>query len=50
MEIFMNEFEFSKHALDMIDERAISKEWISETINDPDLTEFISDEELHYIK
>lgn len=46
----MNEFEFSKHALDMIYERGINKDWISDTINDPDLTEFISDEELHYIK
>jgi hypothetical protein len=49
MEICMDEFEFSKHALDKIDERAISKDWISDTINNPDYIEFISNEELHYI-
>jgi hypothetical protein len=50
MEIFMNEFEFSKHAIDMIYERGINMDWISDTIKAPDHTEFISDEELHYIK
>ncbi|MBM2815562.1 MAG: hypothetical protein HW421_2324 [Ignavibacteria bacterium] len=34
----------------MIIEREIPESWISDAINAPDYTEFISNEELHYIK
>ncbi len=46
----MDDFEYSKHTVDMIIEREIQESWISDTITTPDYTEFVSDEELHYIK
>ncbi len=46
----MDDFEYSKHAMDMIIEREIDKRWISDTITKPDYTKFVSEEEFHYIK
>ena len=46
----MDEFEYSKHTVDMIIERDLQENWIFETINNPDFTEFVSNEELHYFK
>ncbi len=46
----MEEFEYTKHTIDMIFERDIKDNWISDTIISPDYTEFVSNEELHYIK
>jgi hypothetical protein len=46
----MKNIEFSKHALDMIKERDIQEHWISDTIENPDFLEYISDNEIHYIK
>lgn len=46
----MDNFEYSKHTVDMIIEREIRESWISDTITTPDYTEFVSEEELHYIK
>jgi len=46
----MDDFEYSKHAMDMIIERKIDKRWISDTITKPDYTKFVSEEEFHYIK
>jgi hypothetical protein len=46
----MDDFEYSKHTIDMILEREIQENWTSDTITTPDYTEFVSDIELHYIK
>jgi len=46
----MDDFDYSKHAIDMIIEREIQERWVSDTINYPDFTEFKSEDELHYIK
>lgn len=43
-------FEFSKHALDVIDERKIDKSWVIQTIESPDDYILISTNEVHYIK
>ena len=44
------EYEFSAHALDMLSERAISEEWVSDALNSPDRTEVGEDYNIHYIK
>lgn len=46
----MDDFKYSKHTVDMIHEREIQENWISDTIAIPDFTEFVSYEELHYIQ
>lgn len=46
----MEEFEYTKHALEMIQERLIRTDWIDATISIPDKTEFIDNDEIHYIK
>ena len=46
----MDEFEYSKHTLDMMLEREIQESWISDAIKAPDYTEFVSNKELHFIK
>jgi hypothetical protein len=46
----MEEYEYSIHAIDMIHERELQEDWIYETITDPDYTEFINSDEIHYIK
>lgn len=48
--LIMDDFEFSKHTVDMIIEREIRESWIFDTITTPDFTEFVSEEEMHYIK
>ena len=44
------EFEFSGHALDMLEERGILEEWVWRTISSLDYTEIGTDENTHYIK
>ena len=46
----MRDYEFTKHAADMLIEREIPVEWIFDTIDFPDKTEFVNNEEIHYIK
>ena len=46
----MENYEYSVHAIDMIIERDIPENWIEETILSPDFTEYVSNEELHFIK
>ncbi len=46
----MQEFTYSKHSINMIIEREIKEQWIIDTLDFPDRTEFIDNNELHYIK
>ncbi len=46
----MEQYEFTKHAKDMILEREIQEHWIIDTINYPNRIEMINNEEIHYIK
>jgi len=46
----MLDYEFTKHAVNMIYEREIDISWLENTIDNPDKTEFINNEEIHYIK
>lgn len=43
----MDDFEYSKHAFNMMIEREIDENWIYEATSFPDFTELISDKELH---
>ncbi|HEU0022667.1 MAG TPA: DUF4258 domain-containing protein [Dehalococcoidia bacterium] len=44
------ECELSRHARDMLSERAIRVEWVSRALNSPDRTEVGEDYNRHYIK
>lgn len=46
----MSDIEFSIHARDMLQERAIPEEWVIRTVNDPDNREIMTDNTTHYIK
>ncbi len=46
----MSDIEFSIHARDMLQERAIPEEWVMRTLNDPDNREIMTDNTTHYIK
>jgi hypothetical protein len=46
----LKEFEFTKHAEDMLQEREIPERWIFDCINNPDRTEWENNETIHYIK
>ncbi len=46
----MSDIEFSIHARDMLQERAIPEEWVMRTVNDPDDREIMADNTTHYIK
>ncbi len=46
----MSDIEFSIHARDMLQERAIPEEWVIRTVNDPDDREIMTDNTTHYIK
>lgn len=46
----MEEFEYTKHASEMILERSIRTDWIESTLSNPDRAEFVDNEEVHYIK
>ena len=46
----MSHIEFSIHARDMLQERAIPEEWVMRTLNDPDNREIMTDNTTHYIK
>ena len=46
----MSDIEFSIHARDMLQERAIPEEWVMRTLNDPDKREIMTDNTTHYIK
>jgi hypothetical protein len=41
---------FSKHALDVMQERHIPEEWVRRAIDAPDRTETAADGTVHYIK
>jgi hypothetical protein len=46
----MTDYAFTKHALDMLEERGISEDWVWRTINESD-EEFTSEDgNLHYTK
>lgn len=46
----MIDYELSKHAKDMIFEREIKLDWLTDTINKPDKVITINVDEIHYIK
>ena len=46
----MTDFEFSSHALSVLQERSISEEWLWLTLNSPDRTEAGPDDNIHYMK
>jgi hypothetical protein len=46
----MLNFEFTRHASDVILEREIKLEWIIDTFEYPEKVLIINDEEMHYIK
>lgn len=48
--MLLNDFEFSIHANDVIKERKISEEWISDALNNPDRNIIKEDGNLHYFK
>jgi len=43
-------YTFSKHLQTRIEERNLKKEWIEETIENPDVTEEIATDETHFFK
>ncbi|NEP04503.1 MAG: DUF4258 domain-containing protein [Okeania sp. SIO2G4] len=45
----MSNIEYSLHARNVMEERAISEEWINRTLNEPDYNQEI-DNTTHYIK
>jgi hypothetical protein len=49
-QIAMADFEFSSHALSMLQERSIPEEWLWRAINSPDRIEEGTDGNTHYIK
>jgi hypothetical protein len=44
----INNLYFSNHLIDRMEQRNIKKEWILFTVNNPDTTEVIGDDEIHY--
>ena len=48
--MFLNDYEFTAHAIDVIRERKISESWISDALNNPDWNTVEEDENLHYFK
>ena len=44
------DYKFSKHFEDRIKERKLQKDWILETIKNPDKIEEISEKEIHFLK
>jgi len=46
----MSEYTFTIHARDMLREREISEEWVSQTVNRPDEKNIGKDGNMHYFK
>ncbi|MCL4272984.1 MAG: DUF4258 domain-containing protein [Anaerolineales bacterium] len=46
----MTDFTFTKHALDMLEERGISEDWVWRTINESDEKFTSEDGNLHFTK
>ncbi|MCE7982276.1 MAG: DUF4258 domain-containing protein [Caldilinea sp. CFX5] len=46
----MNRYSLTSHALEMIQERRLSIEWIWRTVDFPDLVEVGDDDNRHYMK
>jgi hypothetical protein len=46
----MNDYVFTKHAVDMLDERGISEAWVWQTINESDSQFSSEDGNLHFSK
>lgn len=46
----LQDFEFTEHARDMLNERAIQEEWVWQTIDNPNKTEIGEDKNTHYYK
>jgi hypothetical protein len=46
----VSNIEYSDHARDMLQERAIPEEWVQRTIEKPDITEVKENNTTHYIK
>jgi len=44
------DFKFTEHALDMLNERAIQEEWVWRTIDNPDKSEIGNDNNTHFYK
>ena len=45
-----SDFEFSNHAINMLEERNIPREWVMLALEYPDRTEIGADNNVHYIK
>jgi len=41
---------YSKHLIEKMEQREIKREWILDTINNPDKVEKIEEDEVHYFK
>lgn len=46
----MTDYVFTKHALDMLEERSILETWVLQTINESDDTFTSDDGNLHFVK
>lgn len=46
----MEEYEFTIHSFDMLEEREIPEKWIFDTLKFPDRIEYCEDNTVHYIK
>jgi len=45
-----SELYYSKHLIEKMEQREIKKEWILDTINNPDKVEKIEEDEVYYFK
>jgi hypothetical protein len=48
--MFLNDYEFTAHTIDVIRERKISESWISDALNNADWNTVKEDGNLHYFK
>jgi hypothetical protein len=48
--LLSQDFEFTNHALKMLEERNIPPEWVMLALESPDQTEIGADNNVHYIK
>ncbi len=48
--MFLNDYEFTAHAIDVIRERKILESWIYDVLNKPDWNTVKEDGNLHYLK
>ena len=49
-DVSSSDFEFSRHARDMLQERNIPEEWVWRTLQSPEYTSVAEDETIHHVK